>query len=238
MSTAPPCNGQKSEALHYIVAVTAVGSLLFTALWTLSRHKATIRGLLLTAAALGVFAAVAALIADYSGAEALPILSGVVIVFAAAGGAATSSTRSTWMYHNLGHENDTEMIIFCQIVLGVTATGVGLGLQHARSPRHSGAGMGHAHPVRLCALPCAKRTPRPHRGDPPRACTQQSWAPLRRIPLVDPRGGCASRRFRVALGRLLLNRPAALFGPQRRSRLEPECPRTPSLRGVARTEGG
>jgi len=121
-------HGQKSEALHYIVAVTAVGSLLFTALWTLSRHKATIRGLLLTAAVLGVFAAVAALIADYSGAEALPILSGVVIVFAAAGGAATSSTRSTWMYHNLGHENDIEIIIFCQIVLGVTATLVGLGL--------------------------------------------------------------------------------------------------------------
>ena len=121
-------HGQKSEALHYIVAVTAVGSLLFTGLWTLSRHKATIRGLLLTAAALGVFAAVAALIADYSGAEALPILSGVVIVFAAAGGAATSSTRSTWMYHNLGNENDTEIIIFCQIVLGVTATAVGLGL--------------------------------------------------------------------------------------------------------------
>ena len=121
-------HGQKSDALHYIVAVTAVGSLLFTALWTLSRHKATIRGLLLTAAVLGVFAAVAALIADYSGAEALPILSGVVIVFAAAGGAATSSTRSTWMYHNLGHENDIEIIIFCQIVLGVTATLVGLGL--------------------------------------------------------------------------------------------------------------
>ncbi|SFR92292.1 hypothetical protein SAMN04487846_0626 [Microbacterium sp. cf046] len=121
-------HGQESEALHYIVAVTAVGSLLFTAVWTLSRRKATIRGLLLTAAALGVFAAVAALIADYSGAEALPILSGVVIVFAAAGGAATSSTRSTWMYHNLGTENDTEIIIFCQIVLGVTATAVGLGL--------------------------------------------------------------------------------------------------------------
>lgn len=119
-------HGQKSEALHYIVAVTAVGSLLFTALWTLSRHKATIRGLLLTAAALGVCAAVAALIADYSGDQALPILSGVVIVFAAAGGAATSSTRSTWMYLNLGQEGDTEVIIFCQIVLGVTATGVGL----------------------------------------------------------------------------------------------------------------
>ena len=119
-------HGQKSEALHYIVAVTAIGSLLFTALWTLSRHKATIRGLLLTAAALGVFAAVAALIADYSGAQALPILSGVVIVFAAAGAAATSSTRSTWMYHNLGQEDDTEVIIFCQVVLGVSATGVGL----------------------------------------------------------------------------------------------------------------
>jgi MFS family permease len=119
-------HGQKSDALHYIVSVTAIGSLLFTALWTLSRQKATIRGLLLTAAALGVCAAVAALIADYSGAEALPILSGVVIVFAAAGAAATSSTRSTWMYHNLGQENDTEVIIFCQIVLGVTATGVGL----------------------------------------------------------------------------------------------------------------
>ncbi len=119
-------HGQKSEALHYIVAVTAVGSLLFTALWTLSRRKATIRGLLLTAAALGVCAAVAALIADYSGAQALPILSGVVIVFAAAGGAATSSTRSTWMYLNLGQEDDTEVIIFCQVVLGVTATGVGL----------------------------------------------------------------------------------------------------------------
>ncbi len=119
-------HGQKPDALHYIVAVTAVGSLLFTALWTLSRHKATIRGLLLTAAALGVCAAVAALIADYSGAQALPILSGVVIVFAAAGGAATSSTRSTWMYLNLGNEDDTEVIIFCQIVLGVTATGVGL----------------------------------------------------------------------------------------------------------------
>ena len=119
-------HGQKSDALHYIVAVTAIGSLLFTALWTLSRHKATIRGLLLTAAALGVCAAVAALVADYSGAEALPILSGVVIVFAAAGGAATSSTRSTWMYLNLGQENDTEVIIFCQVVLGVTATGVGL----------------------------------------------------------------------------------------------------------------
>jgi hypothetical protein len=37
-------HGQKSEALHYIVAVTAIGSLLFTALWTLSRHRATIRG--------------------------------------------------------------------------------------------------------------------------------------------------------------------------------------------------
>jgi hypothetical protein len=60
--------------------------------------------LLLTAAALGVCAAVAALIADYGGAQALPILSGVVIVFAAAGAAATSSTRSTWMYHNLGEE--------------------------------------------------------------------------------------------------------------------------------------
>jgi MFS family permease len=119
-------HGQKSEALHYIVAVTAVGSLLFTALWTLSRRKATIRGLLLTAAVLGVCAAVAALIADYGGAQALPILSGVVIVFAAAGGAATSSTRSTWMYLNLGNEDDTEVIIFCQIVLGVTATGVGL----------------------------------------------------------------------------------------------------------------
>lgn len=118
-------HGQKSDALHYIVAVTAVGSLLFTAVWTLSRHKATIRGLLQTAAALGVCAAVAALIADYSGAQALPILSGVVIVFAAAGAAATSSTRSTWMYHNLG-KNDTEVIIFCQVVLGVTATGVGL----------------------------------------------------------------------------------------------------------------
>ena len=120
-------HGQKSEALHYIVAVTAVGSLLFTALWTLSRHKATIRGLLLTAAALGVSAAVAALIADYSGAQAPPVLSGVVIVFAAAGGAATSSTRSTWMYLNLGQDDDTEVIIFCQIVLGITATGVGLG---------------------------------------------------------------------------------------------------------------
>jgi len=119
-------HGQKSEALHYIVAVTAIGSLLFTALWTLSRHKATIRGLLLTAAALGVCAAVAALIADYNGAQALPILSGVVIVFAAAGGAATSSTRSTWMYLNLGNDDDTAVIIFCQIVLGVTATGVGL----------------------------------------------------------------------------------------------------------------
>jgi len=119
-------HGQKSEALHFIVAVTAVGSLLFTALWTLSRHRATIRGLLLTAAALGVCAAVAALIADYSGAEALPILSGVVIVFAAAGGAATTSTRSTWMYHSLGQEDDTEVIIFCQVVLGITATVVGL----------------------------------------------------------------------------------------------------------------
>jgi len=119
-------HGQKSEALHYIVAVTAIGSLLFTALWTLSRHKATIRGLLLTAAALGVCAAIAALIADYSGAQALPILSGVVIVFAAAGGAATSSTRSTWMYLNLGQQADTEVIIFCQVVLGITATGVGL----------------------------------------------------------------------------------------------------------------
>lgn len=119
-------HGQKSEALHYIVAVTAVGSLLFTALWTLSRHKATIRGLLLTAAALGVCAAIAALIADYGGSQTLPVLSGVVIVFAAAGGAATSSTRSTWMYLNLGNEDDTEVIIFCQIVLGVTATGVGL----------------------------------------------------------------------------------------------------------------
>ena len=119
-------HGQKSEALHYIVAVTAIGSLLFTALWTLSRHKATIRGLLLTAAALGVCAAVAALIADYSGAQALPILSGIVIVFAAAGAAATSSTRSTWMYHNLGEEDDTEVIIFCQVVLGLSATAVGL----------------------------------------------------------------------------------------------------------------
>jgi MFS family permease len=119
-------HGQKSEALHYIVAVTAIGSLLFTALWALSRHNATIRGLLLTAAALGVCAAVAALVADYSGAQALPILSGVVIVFAAAGGAATSSTRSTWMYLNLGQQDDTEVIIFCQVVLGITATGVGL----------------------------------------------------------------------------------------------------------------
>ena len=119
-------HGQKSGALHYIVAVTAVGSLLFTALWTLSRHKATIRGLLLTAAALGVCAAVAALVTDYSGAQALPILSGAVIVFAAAGGAATSSTRSTWMYLNLGQKDDTEVIIFCQIVLGITATAVGL----------------------------------------------------------------------------------------------------------------
>lgn len=119
-------HGQKSEALHYIVAVTAIGTLLFTALWTLSRHRATIRGLLVTAAALGVCAAIAALIADYSGADALPILSGVVIVFAAAGGAATTSTRSTWMYHNLGEEADTEVIIFCQVVLGITATAVGL----------------------------------------------------------------------------------------------------------------
>lgn len=119
-------HSQTSAALSSIVAVTAVGSLLFTALWTLSRRKATIRGLLLTAAILGVFAAIAALIADYSGAQTLPVLSGVVIVLAAAGAAATSSTRTTWMYHNLGHENDTEVIVFCQIVLGVTTTGVGL----------------------------------------------------------------------------------------------------------------
>lgn len=119
-------HGQESEALHHIVAVTAVGSLLFTALWTLSRHKATIRGLLLTAAVLGVSSAVTALIADYSEAQALPVLSGVVITLAAAGGAATSSTRATWMYQNLGHEHDIEVIVFCQVVLGVSATGVGL----------------------------------------------------------------------------------------------------------------
>lgn len=119
-------HGQESEALHQIVAVTAVGSLLFTALWTLSRHRATIRGLLLTAAILGVASAVVALIADYGDAQALPILSGAVITLAAAGGAATSSTRSTWMYQNLGQEDDIEVIVFCQLVLGVTATGVGL----------------------------------------------------------------------------------------------------------------
>lgn len=120
-------HGQESEALHHIVALTAVGSLLFTALWTLSRHRATIRGLLLTAAALGVTAGVTALITEYGGAPvALPVLSGVVITLAAAGGAATSSTRSTWLYLNLGTEDDIEVVVFCQVVLGVTATGVGL----------------------------------------------------------------------------------------------------------------
>ena len=119
-------HGQESEALHQIVALTAVGSLLFTALWTLSRHRASIRGLLLTAAALGVTAGLIALIADYGGARALPILSGVVITLAAAGGAATSSTRSTWLYLNLGHDDDIEVVVFCQVVLGITATGVGL----------------------------------------------------------------------------------------------------------------
>jgi MFS family permease len=119
-------HGQESEALHHIVALTAVGSLVFTALWTLSRHRATIRGLLLTAAALGVTAGVTALITDYGGAQTPPILSGVVITLAAAGGAATSSTRSTWLYLNLGRDDDIEVVVFCQVVLGVTATGVGL----------------------------------------------------------------------------------------------------------------
>ncbi|MFE5670470.1 hypothetical protein ACFQ58_02565 [Agromyces sp. NPDC056523] len=119
-------HGQKSEALHHIVALTAVGSLLFTALWTLSRHRATIRGLLLTAAGLGVASAIAALIADSLDVQALPILSGLVITLAAAGGAATSSTRSTWMYLYLGRDDDIEVIVFCQVVVGITATGVGL----------------------------------------------------------------------------------------------------------------
>ncbi|GGI46740.1 MFS family permease [Agromyces flavus] len=119
-------HGQKSEALHHIVALAATGSLLFTALWTLSRHRATIRGLLLTAAFLGVASAIAALITDTFDTRALPVLSGLVITLAAAGGAATSSTRATWMYRYLGEHDDIEVVVFCQVVLGITATGVGL----------------------------------------------------------------------------------------------------------------
>jgi hypothetical protein len=88
------------------------------------------------------------------------------------------------MYHNLGQENDTEVIIFCQIVLGVTAIGVGLVFSMlARLDAVAPAW------VMLIlsgyALIHARRGPRvPHRGDRPRPCTQQPWTSLRWIPLV------------------------------------------------------
>lgn len=119
-------HGQKIGSLHTIVAVTALGSLAFSALWTLTRKRATIRGLMFTAANLGVFSAVMALIGDYGGGAALPVVSGLVIALSAAGGLATSSTRSSWMYQNLGSAGDTAVIVFCQVVMGVVATIVGL----------------------------------------------------------------------------------------------------------------
>ena len=151
-------HGQKSEALHYIVAVTGDREPAVHRAVDVESTQGDDSRITADGRALGVCAAIAALIADYSGAEALPILSGVVIVFAAAGAAATSSTRSTWMYHNLGQENDTEVIIFCQVVLGSplqpSDSSSACSLASTQWRRH-----GHAHPVRLRPHPCAKRTP-------------------------------------------------------------------------------
>jgi MFS family permease len=119
-------HGKTSGSLHTIVGVTAVGSLLFSALWTLSRRRATIRGLMLTAASLGVTSATVALVADFGSAEVIPLLSGIVIALSAAGGLATSSTRSTWMYQELDQDGDTAVIVFAQVVMGIVATIVGL----------------------------------------------------------------------------------------------------------------